>query len=103
MGQLQSQQAQVQQMGAPKCDLCGEGHANGEYVSERVSEEANYMGNYQKGNPYSNTYNPAWAKHSNLNYSNNNTLNPLLPNPTPQQQRKPSVFEEAMISFDKIT
>jgi len=68
-----------------------------------VSEEANYMGNYQKNNPYSNTYNPGWAQHPNLKYSNNNTLNPLLPNPTPQQQRNPSAFEEAMTSFVKMT
>jgi len=45
MGQLQVQHAQVQQVAAPKCDLCGEGHANGKSVPERVSEEAYYMGN----------------------------------------------------------
>jgi len=30
-------------------------------------------------------------------------LNPLLPNPEPQQQYKPSTFEEAMTSFVKMT
>ena len=103
MGQLQVQHAQIQQVTAPKCDFCGEGHANGECVPEGVTEEAYYMGNCQKGNPYSNTYNPAWAQHSNLNYSNNNTLNPILPNPALQQQRKSSAFEEAMTSFVKMT
>jgi hypothetical protein len=72
-------------------------------VPEGVSEEAYYMGNCQKGNPYFNTYNPAWEQQSNLNHSNNNTLNPLLPNPAPQQQRKSSAFEEAMTSFVKMT
>ena len=53
-----------QQVAAVKCDFCGEGHANGECVPEGVSEEANYMGNYQKPNPY---YNPGFNKHPNLN------------------------------------
>jgi len=75
---------QKQQMAAVKCDFCGEGHANGECVPEGVSEHANYLVNYQTGNPYSNTYNLGWANHPNLKYTNNNTLNHLLPNP--QQQ-----------------
>ena len=66
-----------QQVAAIKCDFYGEGHANGECVPEGVSEEANYMGNYQKPNPY---YNSGFNKHPNLSYSNN-TLNPFLPNP----------------------
>jgi len=70
---------------------------------EGLSEEANYLVNYQKNNPYSNTYNPGYAKHTNLSYSNNDTLNPLLPNPQHQQQRKPSAFEETMINFMKMT
>jgi len=63
------------------------------------------MGDYQKGNPYSNTYNPVWENHPNLKYTNNNTLNPILPNPQQQQhqQRKPSALEETMVSFMKIT
>jgi len=70
-----------QQVAVINCDLCGEGHANGECVPEGFSEEGNYVGNYQKPNPY---YNPRYNKHPNLSYSNNNTLIPLLPNP--QQQ-----------------
>jgi len=71
MGQAQFQQAKVHQLlQAPilRCDFCGEGHANGECIPEGVSEEANYTGNYQKGNPYSNTYISAWAQHPNLKY-----------------------------------
>jgi hypothetical protein len=68
-----------------------------------VSEEANYMGNGQKGNPYSNMYNHAWAQHPNLKYSNNNTLKPLLPYPQSQKPRKPSALEEALIGFSKVT
>ena len=32
-----------QQVAAIRCDLCGEGHANGECVPEGSSEEANYV------------------------------------------------------------
>ena len=69
MGQLQAKQAQVQQVqqaASSKCDLCGEGHANGERVPEGVSKEANYIGNFQKRNPHCNTYNPGWEQHPNL-------------------------------------
>jgi hypothetical protein len=66
-----------QQVAAVRCDLCEEGHTNGECVREGVSEEANYV-NYQRQNPY---YNSGFNKHPNLSYSNNNTLNPLMPNP----------------------
>ena len=58
------------------------------------------MGNYQKPNPY---YNSGFNKYRNLSYSNINTLNPLLPNPQQQQQRKPLSLEETMINFIKIT
>ena len=80
MGQLQAQHAKVQQV-QQRCDFCQGDHANGECSLEGLSEEANYLANYRKNNPYSNTYNPGYAKYPNLSYSNNNTLNPLLPNP----------------------
>jgi len=89
-----------QQVAAIRCDLCGEGHANGECVPEGCSEEANYVGNYQMPNPY---YNPGFNKHPNLSYSNKTTLNPLLPNPQQKQLRKPSALEETMINFMKMT
>jgi hypothetical protein len=41
-----------QQVAAIKCDLCGEEHPNGECVPEGSSEEANYMGGYQRQNQY---------------------------------------------------
>jgi len=88
-----------QQVVAVRCDLCGEGHANGECVPEGFSEEESYV-NYQRQNPY---YNPSFNKYPNLSYSNNNTLNPLSPNPQQQQQRKPSVPEETIINFMKMT
>lgn len=73
-------------------------------MNEVVSDDANYMGNYQKGNPYSNTYNSAWAQHPNLKYSNNNTLNPLIPHlRNLNNKRKPSAFEEAVTTFVKTT
>ena len=82
--QQQQQPPQVQQATSLRCDFCGEGHANCECVPEGLSEEVNYMGNFQKGNPYSNNYNPGYARHPNLSYSNTNTLN-LLTKPQPQQ------------------
>jgi len=104
---MQQQQPQVQQATTLRCDFCGERHANSECVREGLSDETNYMGNYQRGNRYSNTYNPGYPRHPNPSYSNTNTLNPLLPNPQPQQQqhhqRKPSAFEEAMTNFVKMT
>jgi hypothetical protein len=39
-----------QQVAAVSCDLCGEGHTNGECVPEGSSEEANYLGGYQRQN-----------------------------------------------------
>jgi len=52
LGQLQAQQGQVQQVQheGVKCDFCGEGHTNGECIPEGLSEEANYMGNFQRPN-----------------------------------------------------
>jgi len=74
--------ANKQQVAVVKCDLCGEGQANGECVPEGFSEEfVNYV-NFQRQNPY---YIPGFNKHRNLSYSNNNTLNPLLPNPQQPQ------------------
>jgi len=90
-----------------RCDFCQGDHANGECSLEGTSEEAKYMANFQKNNPYSNTYNPGYAKHPYLSYSNTNTLNPLLPNPPrqqpQQQQRPPTAWEEAMAKFMQMT
>jgi len=60
------------------------------------------MGNEQKGNLYSNTYNHVWAQHPNLKYSNNNTLDPLVPSPQSQKPWKPSALEEDLIGFSKV-
>lgn len=93
--------ANKQHVAAVRCDLCGEGHPNGDCLPEESFEEANYMGSYQRSNQY---YNSGINRHPNLSYSNNNTLNPLLPNPQQQQQqRKPSALEETMINFMKMT
>lgn len=44
-----------------------------------------------------------WAQHYILKYSNNNTLNSLIPPPQPQQQKKLSTLEESLTSFFKVT
>jgi len=96
-------QVQVQQPQVLRCEFCGEGHANGECVPERVSEEASYMRNYQKENPYSNTYKMGWTQNPNVKYSNNNTLNPITYSSQQQPQTKPIALEEALTNFIKST
>jgi len=68
----QVQVQQIQQAQVLRCKFCGEGQANGECVPKGVCEEATFMRNYQKENPYSNTYNMGWTQNPNLKYSNNN-------------------------------
>lgn len=69
-----------------------------------MSVKAQYV-NYQKNNPYSNTYNHDWKDHPNFKWSNNQTLNS---NQGVQQvpqapSRKPSPLEEALANFMKST
>ena len=40
------------------------------------NEQANYMSNYQRNNPYSNTYIPAWRNQPNLRRGRNNNMAP---------------------------
>jgi len=57
------------------------------------------MGNNQRGNPFSNTYNGVWKDHPNLKCSKNFTLNPTQ---TPTQNpphRKPSQLKEMLGQF----
>jgi hypothetical protein len=49
------------------CDFYQKDHPNGHCIPKGSSEEAKYMGNYQKSNPYSNNYNPRWKDHPNSN------------------------------------
>lgn len=48
-----------------KYDFYGEVHANGNCKIEFESAEVHYA-NFQKNNPYSNTYNPGWKDHLNF-------------------------------------
>lgn len=54
---------------ALRYDFCSESHANAHCVLEGYMEEAHYAGNYQKPDPYVNTYSPWWDDHSNINRS----------------------------------
>lgn len=59
------------------CDLCVGNHVSNDCQEGNQfaqPEQANYVNNFQRvqGNPYSNTYNPAWRKHLNFSWSNNN-------------------------------
>jgi hypothetical protein len=44
--------ANKQHVAAVRCDLCGEGHPNGDCIPEGLCEVANYMGSYQRPNQY---------------------------------------------------
>lgn len=60
----------VSQVQALKYEFCVGGHENRRCSLERVSEEAQFA-NFQKNNPYSNTYNSGWKDHLNFRWSNN--------------------------------
>ncbi|KAK8655875.1 hypothetical protein V6N13_108440 [Hibiscus sabdariffa] len=56
------------------CEICGNNHDSSECGQN--PESSCYVGNYNR-NAMSNTYNPAWKKHQNFSWQNqNNTLNP---------------------------
>ena len=61
-----------------------------------------YVGNYNRNNVMSNTYNPSWKRHPNLSWSNpNNALNPItqpsgFQQPMPQQQAQQSMPQQQM-------
>ncbi|KAK8628520.1 hypothetical protein V6N13_009107 [Hibiscus sabdariffa] len=56
------------------CEICGSNHDASECGQN--PESSCYVGEYNK-NVMSNTYNPAWRKHPNFSWQNqNNTLNP---------------------------
>lgn len=63
------------------CDFCRQRHANGNIVLEGYIEEAYYAGKFQRGIPFSNTYNAGWNYHSNVNWSYNqgDTQVPQIP------------------------
>ncbi|CAJ2677643.1 unnamed protein product [Trifolium pratense] len=94
-------EANVSQVQEVRCDFCHGPHANGMCSLEAESEEANYAGGYQKNNPYSNTYNPGWKDHPNLQWGNQgsssqgNSQNPPA--------RKPSPLEETINKFMQMT
>ncbi|RHN64548.1 hypothetical protein MtrunA17_Chr4g0070261 [Medicago truncatula] len=58
------------------CDFCKEGHVHSECDAEGEAKEVNYIGNYQRGNLFSNTSNDARKEHSNRKWKNNFALNP---------------------------
>lgn len=62
--------ANVSQMQSLKCDFCGGGHENRRSSLEGVSEESQFA-NFQKNNPYSNTYNMGWKDYPNFRWRNN--------------------------------
>lgn len=80
----------------------GEGHENGNYVLEGASVDAQYA-NFQKNNPYSNTYNLGWKDHPNFKWNNNHIMNAnkRVPHVPQAPQIKPSPLEEVLTNFMK--
>lgn len=76
-----------------RCDLSGKDHVNGHNVSEEQDEEASYVGNFQKPDPYSNTYNIGWKDHPNFEWSNNQGQSVNLRAPHNPPSRKSSLLE----------
>lgn len=97
--------ANVSQVQALRCDLCGYGYANGRFSLEGSSEEAQFS-NFQKNNPYSNTYNPGWKDHPDFGWSNNQNTSAnqgIQQNQQAPIQRKPSPLEETLQKFIQAT
>ena len=61
MGQQMGQLAEV------SCVYCGDGHAYENYPSNPVS--VCFVGNQNRNNLYSNSYNPSWRQHPNLSWT----------------------------------
>lgn len=98
-------QANVSQTQFLKYDLCGGGHANGMCVPKGISEEVRFA-NFQKNNPYSNTYNPNWKYRPNFKRNNNETSDANQGTQQAQQmpfQRKPWPLEETLNKFFEMT
>nr|ABD63156.1 Retrotransposon gag protein [Asparagus officinalis] len=84
------------------CEICGIiGHSavecqigNSPSPDAPLSEHVNYMNNFnQKGDPFSNTYNPGWRNHPNLSYKN-----PPL-NPIPHSNFQPPGFQTPRLPY----
>ncbi|XP_045830999.1 uncharacterized protein LOC123922316 [Trifolium pratense] len=88
--------SQVQEV---KCDFCHGPHANGMCSPEAGG--VNYAGGYQKNNPYSNTYNPGWKDHPDLQWGNQG--NSSQGNSQNPPSRKSSPMEETINKFMQMT
>ncbi|XP_020266504.1 uncharacterized protein LOC109841993 [Asparagus officinalis] len=84
------------------CEICGiNGHSavecqigNSPSSDAPLSEHVNYMNNFnQKGDPFSNTYNPGWRNHPNLSYKNPSQ------NPNPHSNFRPPVFQAPRLPY----
>lgn len=91
-----------------RCDFYGKCYANRNYVTGGYAEEAHYVGNYSRGNPYFNNDNVGWKDHLNFKWSNNQSLNvsrwvPQVPQVRPNPpEEKPYQLEEFMAQFMKM-
>ncbi|KAK2431143.1 hypothetical protein QL285_029409 [Trifolium repens] len=77
--------AQVSQAQGLRCDFCKQAHENGECMP-KGSEEAKYMANFRRSNPY----NQGWGENQNQS--------PNLP-----QQSRTSPLEDTLTQFIKMT
>ncbi|KAK2354220.1 hypothetical protein QL285_091766 [Trifolium repens] len=77
--------AQVSQAQGLRCDFCKQAHENGECMP-KGSEEAKYMANFRRSNPY----NQGWGENQNQS-------------PNPPQQSRASPLEDTLTQFIKMT
>ncbi|KAG9449988.1 hypothetical protein H6P81_009953 [Aristolochia fimbriata] len=103
---LQHQFTNFQQQSNPVvasiCGICGGGHADYEcegnvYALNFTPEQANFVRNSRRMDPYSNTYNPSWRNHPNFSWNNANQARQHPPGFKPLQtdaQQKDAGVEE---------
>ncbi|KAG9450269.1 hypothetical protein H6P81_010234 [Aristolochia fimbriata] len=105
---LQQQFTNWQQQSNPVvasiCGICGGGHADYEcqgnvYAMNSTLEQANFVGNSRRIDPYNYTYNPGWRNHPNFSWNNTNQTRQHPPRFKPlqanaQQKEEPQWEEE---------
>ncbi|KAJ9565332.1 hypothetical protein OSB04_001298 [Centaurea solstitialis] len=74
------------------CANCEEDHPFEDCPENPAS--VNYVGNNQRYNPYSETYNPGWRDHSHLSYTRTNVQQPFGGGPRLNRQQNPPGFNQ---------
>ncbi|KAJ9543738.1 LOW QUALITY PROTEIN: hypothetical protein OSB04_023445 [Centaurea solstitialis] len=78
--------------GNEMCANCEEDHPFEDCPENPAS--VNYVGNNQRYNPYSETYNPGWRDHPHLSYKSTNVQQPFGGGPRLNRQQNPPGFNQ---------